>query len=120
VPWIVAFKAFKAFTLTALGVTLLVVRRSDPVDLLMRIALTVHLRVTSRLFERALMFATNLTVTKETAFAVTAFGAAALMGTEGVGLHLPNRGRMVHDHRHRRADPVEVYGILNEFDRSVC
>jgi len=115
VPWIVAFKAFKALTLTALGVTLLVVRRSDPVDLLVRIASTVHLPVTSRLFERALMFATNLTVTKETAFAVTAFGAAALMGTEGVGLHLRKpwarwftiiaTGALI---------PIEVYEILNE------
>jgi uncharacterized membrane protein (DUF2068 family) len=115
VPWIVAFKAFKAFTLTALGVTLLVVRHSDPVDLLMRIALTVHLPVTSRLFERALMFAANLTVTKETAFAVTAFGAAALMGTEGIGLHLRKpwarwftiiaTGALI---------PIEVYEILRE------
>jgi uncharacterized membrane protein (DUF2068 family) len=115
VPWIVAFKAFKAFTLTALGVTLLVVRHSDPVDLLMRIALAVHLPVTSRLFERALMFTANLTVTKETAFAVTAFGAAALMATEGIGLHLRKpwarwftiiaTGALI---------PIEVYEILNE------
>ncbi len=87
-PWIVAFKAFKTLTLAALGVTLLVVRRTDPIDALVHFALAVHLPLTSRVFARALRFAGNLTVGKETALAVTAFGYAALMGTEGVGLYL--------------------------------
>jgi uncharacterized membrane protein (DUF2068 family) len=54
-------------------------------------------------------------VTKETEFAVTAFGAAALMGTEGIGLHLRKpwarwftiiaTGALI---------PIEVYEILRE------
>jgi len=87
-PWIVAFKAFKTLTLTTLGILLLTARHSDPVDLLMRLALAVHLPLTSSVFERALRFAMNLTVRKETALAFTAFGYAALMGAEGVGLYL--------------------------------
>jgi uncharacterized membrane protein (DUF2068 family) len=116
-PWIVAFKAFKALTLTALGLTLLVERRADPVDLLVRLALAVHLPVTSRLFERALTFAMNLTVGKETAIAFTAFGGSALMGTEGIALHLRKpwarwftiiaTGALI---------PVEVYETLHELD----
>jgi hypothetical protein len=31
-PWIIAFKAFKAITLTTLGIVLLVTRHADPVD----------------------------------------------------------------------------------------
>ena len=87
-PWIVAFKAFKAVTLTALGVTLLRTRNLDPNDLLMRFALAVHLPLTSRVFARALVFANGLTTRKQTALALTAFGFAALMGTEGVALYL--------------------------------
>jgi uncharacterized membrane protein (DUF2068 family) len=87
-PWIVAFKAFKTITLAGLGLTLLATRHGDPVDLLFRGALAVHLPVTSRLFERALDVAMRLTIGQQTALAVTAFGYAALMGTEGIGLHL--------------------------------
>jgi len=88
IPWIIAFKAFKATTLTALGIALLTTRHADPVGLLFRLAFAVHLPLTSRLFERALAFVANLTVTKQTALAITAFAYAALMGTEGVGLAL--------------------------------
>jgi uncharacterized membrane protein (DUF2068 family) len=87
-PWIVAFKAFKTLTLAVLGVSLLVARHSDPIDVVTRVALSVHLPLTSRAFEEALRFAANLTVSKETALAITAFGYAALMGTEGIGLYL--------------------------------
>ncbi len=87
-PWIVAFKAFKTLTLTALGVALLAVRRTDPVDAFLRIALAVHLPLTSGLFVRALRFAAHLTVRKEVALSLTAFGYAGLMGTEGIGLYL--------------------------------
>jgi uncharacterized membrane protein (DUF2068 family) len=116
-PWIVAFKAFKALTLSTLGLTLLVERRADPVDLLVRLASTVHLPVTSRLFERALPFAMNLTVSNETAIAVTAFGAAALMGTEGIGLHLrkPWAPRLTIIATSALI-PFEVYEILNDLD----
>ena len=114
-PWIVAFKAFKTLTLTALGITLLATREKDPVDLLTRVALAVHLPVTSTIVQRALRFAVNLTVRKQTALAVTAFSYAALMGTEGVGLYLRKpwsrwftivaTGSLV---------PVEVYEIVRE------
>ena len=86
--WIVAFKAFKSLALTALAITLLSTRRGDPVDLLVRLALAVHLPLTSRVFARALAFAANLTVTRETALAATAFAYAGLMGAEGVSLYL--------------------------------
>jgi hypothetical protein len=87
-PWIIAFKAFKAVTLTILGVTLVVARHSDPVQALLHLALAVHLPLTSRLFQRLMQSAGSLTITRETALALTAFGYAALMGTEAVTLHL--------------------------------
>ena len=87
-PWIVAFKAFKTVTLTALGIALLATRAADPNQTVMRLALAVHLPLTSRLFTRALVFASHLTPTKQTALAITAFAFAALLGTEGVALHL--------------------------------
>ena len=86
--WIIAFKALKAITLTVLGVVLLTTRRSDPVDLFVRIALAVHLPLTSRLLERVLAFLANLTISRQTALAWTAFGYASLMGTEGIALYL--------------------------------
>jgi uncharacterized membrane protein (DUF2068 family) len=87
-PWIVAFKAAKSLVLACLGVVFLMVRRTDPVDLLVRTALAVHLPVTSVLFERLLKIVLNLTVRKEVALAITAFAYSALMGTEGVSLYL--------------------------------
>lgn len=87
-PWIIAFKAFKSVTLTILGVALLTTRHADPVDLLTRLALTLHLPLTSRLAARVLSFMLNLTVARQTALAVTAFGYAVLMGTEGIALYL--------------------------------
>jgi uncharacterized membrane protein (DUF2068 family) len=86
--WIVAFKAFKAVTLLALGITLLATRHDDPVGLLTRLALAVHLPLSSRLFDRALSLALNLTVARQIALAVTAFGYAVLMGSEGLALYL--------------------------------
>ena len=86
--WIVAFKAFKTLTLAALGVVLLAARRTDAVEVLTRVALAVHLPLSSQIFARALRFAIDLTVRKETALAIAAFGYAALMGAEGIGLHL--------------------------------
>jgi uncharacterized membrane protein (DUF2068 family) len=87
-PWIVAFKAVKSATLVGLGVTLLATRHSDPLDLVVRLALAVHVPLTSAAFERALRFATGLTVRRHTALGVTALGYAALMGAEGLGLAL--------------------------------
>jgi uncharacterized membrane protein (DUF2068 family) len=86
--WIIAFKAFKTITLAALGVVLLTTRHDDPVDLLTRAATAIHLPLTSSLFDRALQFALNLSVGKQVALAVTAFGYAVLMGSEGVALYM--------------------------------
>src|SRR6266487_6638794 len=90
-PWIVAFKAVKAIVLTAVGVGLFLTRHDDPVDLLVRLALTVHLPLSSELFDRALRFATRLSVGKQIALGITALAYAALMGTEGIGLYLHQR-----------------------------
>src|SRR5947208_14598318 len=87
-PWIIAFKAFKAVTLTTLGIALLAARHSDPVDLLIRAAFAVHLPLTSRLFERALEILANLTITRQTALAISAFVHGALMASEGTALYL--------------------------------
>jgi uncharacterized membrane protein (DUF2068 family) len=87
-PWVVAFKAFKTIVLTILGASLLVTRHDDPVDILTRIALAVHLSFTSELLNRAMTVAARLTVAKQTGLAITALGYALLMGTEGIGLYL--------------------------------
>jgi uncharacterized membrane protein (DUF2068 family) len=87
-PWIVAFKAIKAALLTAFGVTVLFVIHRDPVEVVLHLAQAVHLPLTSRLVDRALMLAVHTTPTKEVAVALTTFGYAILMGTEGVGLYL--------------------------------
>ena len=114
-PWIVAFKAFKATTLTAIGIALVATRHSDPVDLLFTLALAVHLPLTSRLFDRALNVAVGLTVGKQIALAVTAFFYAALMGTEGVGLHLRKPwARWFTIIATSSLLPVEVYEIVRE------
>jgi uncharacterized membrane protein (DUF2068 family) len=88
IPWIIAFKAFKAIVLTALGVAFVAARGSDPALVLVSLADDLHVPLTSRLFERMLQSAGSLTIKKETALALTAFGYAALMGTEGVALYL--------------------------------
>jgi len=88
VPWIIAFKAFKSIALTALGVAFVAARRSDPALVLMSVADALHVPLTSHLFQRLLQSAGSLTIKKETALALTAFGYAALMGTEGVILYL--------------------------------
>ncbi len=113
--WIIAFKAFKAITLTALGVSLLVTRHADPVDVLMRFAVAIHLPLTSSAFQRLLMLVANLTVTKETALALTAFAYAALMGTEGVALYLRKSwARWFTIIATSSLIPLEVYEIIRE------
>jgi uncharacterized membrane protein (DUF2068 family) len=86
--WIIAFKAVKTIALIAAGVALLTVRHTDLVDVLLRLALDVHLPLTSRLLNRLLQAASDLTVSRETALAITAFAYAILMGSEGVSLYL--------------------------------
>jgi uncharacterized membrane protein (DUF2068 family) len=116
-PWIIAFKAFKAVTLTILGVTLVAARHSDPLQALMRLAVDVHLPVTSRLFQRLMRSAGSLTITKETALALTAFGYAALMGTEGVALHLRKPwASWFTIIATSSLIPFELYEIVREFD----
>ena len=88
VPWIVAFKAFKATTLATAGAALLATRGADPTDLLVQLALAIHVPLSSELFGRLLTYATELTVGKQTALGLTALSYAVLMGTEGVSLYL--------------------------------
>jgi uncharacterized membrane protein (DUF2068 family) len=114
-PWIVAFKAFKTITLTALGIALLTTRNVDPNDALIRFALAVHLPLTSRLFTRALAFANGLTATRQTALAIAAFGYAALMGTEGVALYLRKPwARWLTIVATSSLIPIELYEIARE------
>jgi uncharacterized membrane protein (DUF2068 family) len=87
-PLIIGFKAFKATTLTVVGVALLVTRHRDPVDLVLRLALAAHLPLTSALLDKALTFALGLSVGRQIALGVTALGYAVLMGSEGIALYL--------------------------------
>jgi uncharacterized membrane protein (DUF2068 family) len=86
--WIIALKAVETTTLTAVGVLVLAGRHADPADIVLRLALTVHLPLTSRLFARLVTSVSALTLRKETALAITAFGYAILMGSEGASLYL--------------------------------
>jgi uncharacterized membrane protein (DUF2068 family) len=113
--WIIAFKAFKAVTLVVLGVALLAARRSDPIDLLIRLALAVHLPLTSRIFDRLLRAVANLTIARETALAVAAFGYAILMGAEGYALHLRKAwARWFTIGATTSLVPIELYEIVRE------
>ena len=116
-PWIVAFKAFKAVALTALGIGLVAARHADPSQVLVRLGIAVHLPVTSRLFERLTQSVDTITTTKETALALTAFGYAVLMGAEGVTLHLrkPWAGWFTIVVTSSLI-PVEIYEIVREID----
>jgi len=86
--WIIAFKAVKTAILTAGGIALLSFRRTDPVDVVVRLALDLHVPLTSRLLNRLLASVSNLTVSRQTALAITAFAYAVLMGSEGISLYL--------------------------------
>lgn len=113
--WIIAFKAFKTITLITVGIALLATRHDDPVDLLMRGALAVHLPLTSALFDRAFRFALNLSVGKQLALAITAFGYAVLMGSEGVALYLRKPwARWFTIGATSSLLPIEVYEIVRE------
>jgi uncharacterized membrane protein (DUF2068 family) len=114
-PWIVAFKVFKSVTLAALGVFLIHTRHADRVDLLIRVALALHLPLTSELFSRAVTFASNLTVGKQTALALTAFAYAILMGTEGVALYYrAHWARWFTIIATSSLIPIEAYEIVRE------
>ena len=114
-PWIIAFKAFKAIVLTTLGITLVAARHADPVQSVMRFAVAVHLPLTSRLFQRLIQSAGSLTITKETALALTAFGYAVLMGAEGITLHLRKPwARWFTIIATSSLIPLEIYEIIRE------
>jgi uncharacterized membrane protein (DUF2068 family) len=111
--WIIAFKAMKATMLTMLGVALLMTRDADPVALAVRLALTIHLPLSSRLLDYAIAFFSTLTVSKQTTLAMTALAYAFLMAAEGVALYFRKpwarwftivaTGSLI---------PIEVYEIL--------
>jgi uncharacterized membrane protein (DUF2068 family) len=114
-PWIVAFKAVKSALLTLLGVTLLFAIHGDAVTIVTTIARAVHLPLTSRLFTRLLELAFDATPRKEVAAAITAFGYAALMGAEGVGLYLRKPwARWFTIGATSSLVPAEVYEIVRE------
>jgi uncharacterized membrane protein (DUF2068 family) len=114
-PWIIAFKAFKSISLAVLGVVLLATRQLDPVDVLTRVAMAIHLPLTSELFDRALRAALNLSVARQTALGITAFAYSALMGTEGVALYLRKPwARWFTIGATASLLPIEVYELAKE------
>ena len=115
--WIIAFKAAKTIALTALGIAVMTTRRSDPVDLIIRLALAVHLPLTSSLLDRLIAALSNLTLAKQTILASTAFGYASLMGTEGVALYLRKPwARWFTIIATSSLIPIEVYEIVRKPD----
>ena len=87
--WIIAFKVIKSLTLVAIGVVLLVTRRTIPADdLLGEIARWLHVPYTSRLLQRALLSAASLTPQREALVAGTAMAYGGLFATEAVGLSM--------------------------------
>jgi uncharacterized membrane protein (DUF2068 family) len=114
-PLIIGFKAFKATTLTVVGVALLVTRHRDPVDLVLRLALAVHLPLTSALLDKALTFALGLSVGRQIALGVTALGYAVLMGSEGIALYLRRPwARWFTIGATSSLIPIELYEIVRE------
>jgi uncharacterized membrane protein (DUF2068 family) len=114
-PWIVAFKGFKSTTLIVVGIVLLVTRKDDPVDVLTRTALAIHLPLTSRLFDKAVATAWNLTDARQTALAFTAFGYAVLLGSEGLALHWRKPwARWFTIVATASLLPIEVYEVIRE------
>ncbi len=113
--WIIGFKAFKATTLTLAGVALLATRHRDPVDLVVRVALAVHLPLTSTLLGKALTFALGLSIRKQVALGITALGYAALMGGEGFALYLRKPwARWFTIGATSSLIPIELYEIVRE------
>jgi len=111
-PWIVAFKAFKAAALTTVGIALLVTRHADPVGLAIRFGLMFHLPLASKAFARVVMLASGLTVARQVGLGITALAYAALMAAEGIGLYLRRRwARWFTIVATGSVIPVEVYEI---------
>jgi len=113
--WIVAFKAIKAMLLATLGVTLLLAIHRDPLDIVVHIAQAIHLPLGSRLFDRLVGLALRATPKKEEGLAITAFGYAIIMGSEGVGLYLRRSwARWFTIGATSSLVPIEVYEIVRE------
>jgi len=71
--------------------------------------------LTSRLFERVLAFLADLTITRRTALAMSAFAYATLMATEGVALYLRKPwARWFTIIATSSLIPIEVYEIARE------
>jgi uncharacterized membrane protein (DUF2068 family) len=105
----------KSVVLTALGIALLATRHSDPVALVMRLALTIHLPASSRLLDRAIAALSTLTVSRQTTLAITAFAYAILMAAEGVALSLRKPwARWFTVVASSSLVPIEVYEIVRE------
>jgi uncharacterized membrane protein (DUF2068 family) len=114
-PWIVAFKAVKTILLIALGGALLLAIHRDPVDVVVQLAQAVHLPLTSRLFDRMLGLAVRTTPRREVELALSAFGYAVLMGTEGVGLYRRRSwARWFTIGATSSLLPIELYEIMRE------
>src|SRR5215470_13648020 len=112
---IIAFKAVKATLLSALGIGLLVSRHRDPVATVWSIAQAVHLPATSRAFARLTDLAFQITPGRTLSLAITAFGYAALMGSEGVALYLRRPwARWFTIIATSSLVPVELYEIFRE------
>jgi hypothetical protein len=102
----------------ALGIALLATRPDDPVELLACGTLAIHLSLTSTLFDRALRLALNRSMGKQIALAITAFGYAILMGSEGVApLPAQALGTRVHDRSEQFTARRSSRGTLQ--DRSI-
>jgi len=98
-----------------MGVTLLFAIHRDPVELVVQIARAIHLPLTSRLFDRVVGLALHVTPRQEFGLALTAFGYAIVMATEGVGLHLRRRwARWFTIGVTASFIPVEIYEIVRE------
>lgn len=81
----------------------------------MQMAQSVHLPLTSHLLDRALNLAFQATPGRELALAITAFGYAVLMTTEGVGLYLRRSwARWFTIGATSSLIPIEVYEIVRE------
>lgn len=112
-PWIVAFKFVKVALLTSLGVVLLRSIHGDLAAIVTRLALAVHLPVTSRFVAHAAAAAAGLTLRQHWALGLTSFAYALLLGVEGVGLHLRRYwARWLTVAATGSLMPVEVYEIL--------
>jgi uncharacterized membrane protein (DUF2068 family) len=73
------------------------------------------LPLTSSLFDRALRFALNLSIGRQIALAITAFGYAVLMGSEGVALWLRKPwARWFTIGATSSLLPIELYEIVRE------